>query len=366
MSRSLRLRRPDALLAAAVVAAVGCGSSSAMGPGQPGDGPPAVSMDGRAPGPDAGPPLDDAGAAEVAGAGSEGGAGDAVADAGGVTDRSSDLPRDTTATSVPDAVAPGADVLAGPRALCGGEARVTFTYVRVAALARHAPGSQVIWENGTTYLYIDGQCRYWVFGNSRGVNETDETRTGTLAAADARRLAQEIKYADWPTLKGEWRGMLHDATPDVFTDGTNTISCEAKCSFAGPPPAVRELYTVIDGWLDLLNAAGQPMTGPVRLAVVNLEDSYPGWPHKFADWPLSDPMAGYVVPYTITRPGTSKRVEAPGAALLRDLRARQRMRAFSPAGTGSFIPVRERNGPLHGLYLRDVLPFENAQGLVVN
>ena len=221
----------------------------------------------------------------------------------------------------------------------------------------------MVWENGFTFLHVDGRCRYWVFGTSQGASEVGETRSGMLSAVDALRLERELRYADWPTLKGEWRSPYFDASPDVFTDGTSTISCQAKCSFEGAPAAVSPLYPAIDGWLDRLGQAGQPLAGAVRVAVVNLQDSFAQWPHKTAAWPLAAPMASFVIPYDAARPGPAPRLEPPGADQLRALRTRQRNQEFNPATVGIVIPVRQGAGPLHGLYLRDC-SFEDANGLV--
>lgn len=51
-------------------------------------------------------------------------------------------------------------------------------------------------------------------------------------------------------------------------------------------------------------------------------------------------------------------------ALLRDARSRQLREEFHPAWAGGFISTAEKGGPLHSLWVRDVLPIENADGVV--
>ena len=253
----------------------------------------------------------------------------------------------------------------GGSAICPGGEGISFTYIRIPTrLDSTAPGSQVVWENGMTFLYIDRECRYWVFGLS--ASEVEETRTGTLPVEDAQKLAQDLRYSDWASLRGlyEPATSVFGDTPDAFSNGTDVIACFSKCSWNGAPSQIRVLYERIDSWLTKLYSQGQEMTGWVRMAVVDETDGNPTWDYGTAPWPLADSITSYARPVAILDRGTSTRVDQPEADLLRDLRRRQRLGEFSPPFAGGFIPIRGENGHLYGLFLRDGLPFEDEKGLV--
>ena len=60
---------------------------------------------------------------------------------------------------------------------------------------------------------------------------------------------------------------------------------------------------------------------------------------------------------------TGFRVELPDAATLRQWRLNVRNHLYAP--DFDFIPIKEDDGPLIALFVRDVLPFENEDdGLV--
>jgi hypothetical protein len=327
---------------------VACGSGSGSGPSDARPGPAGGGSD---TGPPISPPAEvDAGAGvDAAGRGLPAGDGGTVppaADGGGATS-------DT---------AP--DVVSGPRSICSGEDRLTFSFVRVPALASTEPGSQVVWENGAAFVRIDGHCRYWVFGSSKDASPLDEIRSGVLSAAQARQIETDLRYAEWPRLRGDYgNGILFDARPDVLSDGQSDVVCWALCSPDGPPAEMRDLFTKAMRLLDQLSASGQPASGPVRIAVHNREASSPGFSYMVWNWPLKRPLNQFVIPFGIARAGSSFLVEGADADALRALRRMERTAAAVKSGI-VFIPLREGGGPLHAMYMRDTLPYEDATGLI--
>lgn len=256
---------------------------------------------------------------------------------------------------------PDADVLPAPLTICDGSDGVRFAYVVMSDAGRVGPGLAVIYQNGHNYLFVDGRCRYWAFqGNPRGV--LVGARSGVLDRETERRLSEELRTGSW----GAWRGThstpggpIH-ASPEVLWVPGAGIVCKGCFT---EMPHLREVIFAARSWLERLQAAGAPLTGAVRLAAINYQESYRDWPHGVALWPVQRPLSDFVVPLVPGEPGIEGpglRVEGDEAEALRQLRRETLEGKFFPAGapTPGTIPVRDDNGQLHFLYVRDTLPFE--------
>src|SRR5688500_15733666 len=82
--------------------------------------------------------------------------------------------------------------------LCSG-GPVLRLAVYSAGGAPAAYGSEVLLQNGTATLLVDGTCRYHVRGGL-----WNEARTGTLGAQDLERLSAQLRYPEWPRLAGRY------------------------------------------------------------------------------------------------------------------------------------------------------------------
>jgi len=351
-----RQARPGLVLAVLLLAAcssspgtpsalTGQGGSGASG-GRAGNGLPAGGGGaGGGPRDDAQKPATEAGPAE-AGA-SE--AGQSVPDARGV-----DLASAEAAADSPPAA---------PQKICNGEARITFSFVTLLPLSDTEPGSQLVWENGSSYLRIDGQCRFWTFGTSQGNSPLDDIRTGTLSAADADKIAADLRFGEWAGLQGDHGRGFNGATAAMLSNGVSEVVCWALCTHPNAPAAMRDLFTKATTVLDRLSALGQPMTGPVRLALQNRQGDAPDFPYPTVPWPLTRALTDFVIPFGIAKAGSSFKVEGADADELRKLRRGHRNSAALKSGV-AFVPIKQGTGPLHSLYVRDTLPYEDATGLL--
>jgi len=361
------LRRTVALLtfAALPLIAIGCSRSAARDGAEasaPMDGSPTEAAADGPPASEASPdtPIDavDARVEETSPLDSDvdGGAAEAGIDG-------ADVASDGGSHEVPDAV----DEMApdGPTDICSGATGLTLIYYRDPTLSSVPPGSQVVRENGMSFLFMDGGCHYWVFGASS--SELEETRSGALSAADAAALAADLSYAEWPSLAGRYRpsSVLFDGAWDVLNNGSQSVACVAQCSWDEAPPQLKSIYDKATAWLRRLHEMGSPLDTWMRVASVDLTSAFPTWAYKVAPWSLTVPVTSLELPYNgpILR-GTSFRVDGSDAIALRSLRKAQAAEAYNPAFVGTFIPVRSTDGRLFGVYARDGLPFEDARGLV--
>jgi hypothetical protein len=91
--------------------------------------------------------------------------------------------------------------------ICDGSSGLKFgTWIEMDP-SRIAPASSVLYELGSDWLYIDGQCRYWAHVNDQSAGDWKPAREGVLSEAEAKSVAADFFYSDWPTLSGLWVGL---------------------------------------------------------------------------------------------------------------------------------------------------------------
>ena len=113
--------------------------------------------------------------------------------------------------------------------------------------------------------------------------------------------------------------------------------------------------------------AGSPVAGPVRFVLVAEQGEWPSLVEERASpWPLAVDPATLALTYEqATRyvAGTSQVASSTDAEALRKVR-----RDFFASGggpfSGGFIPVLGPGDARYELFARDVIPIEDAQGLL--
>ncbi len=250
---------------------------------------------------------------------------------------------------------PDAAPVFADRRICDGSDGLRFAYRRFIGFALPAP-YRIFSELGGPFLYIDGHCHYWV-SDAHAISADQDIRTGVLDAASEERIAQATHFASWPALENAFTCTEQpplDGGGTFFSDGSFRPMCPYCVS-----EAVSELVEMCGGATDALQAQlfaqGQPLDGPVRLFMST--QSVASEPGR-VDWPLaSDPAA-------IAAATTQVTLRIDDLADARVLRA---LRASHHAAFPIFesIPVRDGAGQLYQLFLREVLPFENDEGLVI-
>lgn len=223
---------------------------------------------------------------------------------------------------------------------------------------RVEPGHVVLFDNGL-YLFVDGQCHYWV---SNPNDVWQETRTGVLDAETATRLGDRLRFNAWDDLNGVWsnsNGGVPDSGDFIFDDTEHAVICRDLCDSPDVPAAVktmRDAFSVVAGELW---DRGSAVVSNVRAIAVTSEPS-PGRP--VVEWPLTRPITDFVV---AAPPGYGQGIletDVASVQALKELRA-----SFLRGDHGAFywnaLPVMS-NGSYYLVYLRDTLPFEDANGLV--
>ncbi|NVB84822.1 MAG: hypothetical protein HOV81_41010, partial [Kofleriaceae bacterium] len=217
-------------------------------------------------------------------------------------------------------------------------------------------GPAVMYDNGFPFVFVDGQCNYW----SSGTRTWRETRTGVLDADTAAELGARLHFGAWPDLAGTWLESGYvDAPTLIFDDSTRVVVCASLCDGSSVPDSVKamrdELFVVAQELWD----RGSAVESGVRAIAIAYEP-FQGIP--FVDWPLARPISDFVRTGSV-EPGQGVLEDDPASAqALKDLRA-----SFVRGDHGAFgwdmLPVKS-DGAYYQLYLRDTLPFEDAQGFV--
>lgn len=219
-----------------------------------------------------------------------------------------------------------------------------------------AQGAAVMYDNGSPFVFVDGQCNYWV----SGPQVWSETRTGVLDADTAAELGARLHFGAWPDLAGEWNGSgVADAPTLIFDDSTRVVVCASLCGDASVPAAVKAMRDELPVVAQELWDRGTAVESAVRAIAIPYEQ-FQGIP--FVDWPLARPISDFVRTGSIESGEGILEDDPASVQALKDLRA-----SFVRGDHGAFywnmLPVTS-GGAFYQLYLRDTLPFEDAQGLV--
>jgi hypothetical protein len=217
-------------------------------------------------------------------------------------------------------------------------------------------------EVGFYYLYVRGDCHYWVVPYPSAGDLWIETHTGVFDDEQETALIELLRYGDWDGLLGVW------PEPDSFDvaimrvhDGHSEsgIGCAGECP--GAPAVVHEIRGAFKPQLQLWWETGEPSTGPIRILTTRMPDGDP-IPNTIVPWTLDLDLASVAVDTeAMYCAGQSVLIDDPAtAAALRAFRAEHAdgLEQFSDF----FVEVEP--GVYYELYLRDALPFEREDGLI--
>jgi hypothetical protein len=238
--------------------------------------------------------------------------------------------------------------------------------------------TSIAYELGRAYLYVRGDCRYWVVTGERpevpGSNLNDDwqfTRTGVLAPDVEQALSQELHYDQWTALAGNYGSGESDGGATIYSDGESTLWCDHACgSGPGPVPELALLNVIASNWLLPLWDAGEPLgpADPIQLDVLATEEPEPVEGTACAlEWPFDlDPATIARVPFEeqssrpIVDPELAQQLRALRDDHLAQLPPDPCNPLFSYGGLIYFRP----SAPLTRLHLwfRDRLPLEQSGG----
>lgn len=262
------------------------------------------------------------------------------------------------------------DAGASPRRLCDGSSGVRFAFQLMPGLGNRGEGVTLLVQNGHNYLFVDGQCRYWVYGTSTMLNSWQESRTGTLDESDEAALAAAVSFSHWtsaqgfyPNCDGAFMVFWGDSVVRVLAQGCGSAPSGAYTEIRGEAKAAGE-------WIDMLWSRGKAVDGPVRLRVVRQPpDATDLYVVQTAAWPLAVSVESLAIELIddlalgIDDPGYMLN-DGDKIAILRGYRdSLLAGQYFKHDWASAWIPIESKGKSFH-LYFRDVLPIEDPNGLI--
>ncbi len=212
-------------------------------------------------------------------------------------------------------------------------------------------------ELGFSYLYVRGDCQYWVLTSGL------ESHHGVLDADEEAALAELVHYDDWEGLTQLWPDPGWDDVPLMVVDdghGEFSIGCLGECPVA--PDAVQAMQAAYRDELEQMWENGERSTGPMRLLATRASETQP-----------PDPM--FVVPWTVDLDLESVAVdtldmeEVGMSVLVDDPTTLAQLREFADQHADALeqftdFHVEVEPGVIYELYVRDAVPFEGEDGLI--
>ncbi|MCY0988057.1 hypothetical protein OV203_13045 [Nannocystis sp. ILAH1] len=299
-------------------------------------------------------------------------------DSGGAMNTTTDTGT-STEPSVPtgptDTTSESTDTEGTWRRICDGSDALRLTLRTVGGELVH---TELLRELGWSYLYVRGDCRYWVMGDDQSnLQYWRVTHTGTLSAEQEEELSRAVNYDRWAELAGHYFVPESENSPGYeiqYSDGVSTIRCAEMCPPAADAPDVlKDMTKPAREWIPRLWKEGESMEpgAPLRVDVLRLPSSQPLDEDECAlAWTFA------LDPKSISRgnddpPGSVAIADGDTTSKLRSLREQYLAGDVSPGMCNPVLldgPFRfyEPADVLTGfsLWMRDAIPFETADGRV--
>ena len=227
--------------------------------------------------------------------------------------------------------------------------------------AQYTAAQTLLYENGSSYFYVNGKCEFVVSGR-RWLLQED--RSGVLSTAEAEQLSRDLFFGSWDEFSGGYTAEgVYDGDVIEFIYGNDKkIACQAGCVSSSTPSEVSKMFDAAIQWRMQLHEIGKPLDGGVRVSAMKLGSGML-YGEAIVDWPLEWPLSSIATTdgnYGGAGKGTLISEEEE-VEKLRKLWAAYREN-FPVGGFGSSIGIRDRD-EVFSLYIRDVVPVENAEGL---
>jgi hypothetical protein len=231
-------------------------------------------------------------------------------------------------------------------------------------------GSAVRVENGYGLLAIDGTCSYWIGGGwtEDAFSRDLPFRTGKVSDADVRAIEAGLPIDDVTSLRDcppPPAGLFDYSVRDIRSE-VATAACVGSAPELTAGTRFEAAWMTVEAVATRLWTDGTPMDGPLHVSAVEASGGA-SRPAPYA-WPIAAPLGSFLLDSSDWfRIGVSRLVDDPDSA--RQLRAlRDRYLADRTAQPGLFVSwdgleVTDQSGTAL-VYMRDAIPYEDAQGLL--
>jgi hypothetical protein len=251
---------------------------------------------------------------------------------------------------------------------CGTGSDIVFGY-QIAAQEEHVDlGQMVLWENGTEFLFIDSSCNYWAYYWTDEHLLWSDIRHGRLTKEQLARVNRELIERDWDEIASTPAPPSQVSHPGgaFLWNGDKVGFCYKPCTSALEPllqttgKITRELF-----------ASGAAPSEMAAMRWIVIDKPGIGAPFHFVEWTgeplpnvaiLTEEADGYPDEYVALRFGGHPLVPSADVPLLREIRDQYRNKTFD-SFSYQFLALTDEDRT-YQVYARDVLPFEDAEGLV--
>jgi hypothetical protein len=216
------------------------------------------------------------------------------------------------------------------------------------------PGEHVLYDNGASFLFVDGRCTVHV---KTGGGRWEDVRRGT---ADDATLVADLQLDQLAEHAGAYAGELADAaTLRIGFEGA-VLTCSGGCTGDDLPEWLIDLNAHAAALMTDLQEEATAATLAQRVLVV--DQAVPPTPAFL--WPASFDPATIAVLRDAAATAPATLVEGADGDALRTLRHDVRDAEFPPGA--AYITTDDTQPPSYAAYLRDALPYEDAAGLVAD
>ncbi len=254
--------------------------------------------------------------------------------------------------------------------LCDGSNGLRLAYRVQAPIGRITPGEQVMAENGYDFLYLDGTCRYWVFPRKDYESSDDiweDVVTGTLSAQQEQDLKTDLHVGEWHQWNKQTfvqRGTF-DMSTETFWIPTAAFQCEGDCG----SKRRRRIESNVRSWIRTLAEQGTSVNGPLRVVAVEMPQE---WLDQDRSYPVQPAPSGLDIESNATSYAEARHmcygqgfeVSNASVEILRKYRRDYRSGTYGDFWSYRYLPLKDTNGQIYMVYLRDSIPLEDADGLV--
>jgi len=252
---------------------------------------------------------------------------------------------------------------------CGTGSDIVFGY-QIAAQEEHVDlGQMVLWENGTEFLFIDSSCNYWAYYWTDEHLLWSDIRHGRLTKEQLARVNRELIERDWDEIASTPAPPSQVSHPGgaFLWNGDKVGFCYKPCTSALEPllqttgKITRELFASGAAPSDMAAMRWIVLDNPLLVRdAFHFEEWHGGALSEVAF--LTEEPDGYPDDYAALRFGGHPFVPDTDVPLLRSLRNQYRNKTFD-SFSSSYLALTDE-GRTYQVYARDVLPFEDAEGLV--
>lgn len=247
--------------------------------------------------------------------------------------------------------------------------------VRLDTFHNVAAGAGLFFENGRTFIYVDGHCDYWVSTPPSDdprvkFSKWQSPRAGTLTEEEMQSLLERLQQPRWSDLYGQYyaSGSFTDPSYVLWTRkgvAKFDFNVADEDTSVGLPHLLWLIGSGYQSVREELAIEGRPHEpGPVRALLIYegderwwddaAEEGFRPWPDETMGISAAD-LAAMQEDYCL---GEAYLFEGDAAELLRSYRDDYRQHYCC-----EMIAI-ESDDRHYRLYFRDVLPYENEHGLI--